>query len=156
MKDSAPSATRYTGKLVAIGVRDPALEVAFPSPCLPHKMATLVGAFSITCWQVGKGQFLPQMQGPLLSFSHPLRGTGPKQLPLLFPFPSVLCPSWLHGDLSCSFRCLRSSASVQPVLCENCSICRCTVDAFVERDAFHILLLLRHLGFLCGCILNEE
>ena len=51
-------------------------------------------------------------------------------------------PTQLYGDTSCAFSCLRSSASVQQVLCENCSICRCILDAFVGKDELHILLLL--------------
>lgn len=35
-----------------------------------------------------------------------------------------------------------SSATVQPVLFENCSICRYIPDAFVGTDERHILLLL--------------
>ena len=87
---------------------------------------------------------------PYLQFSN--RGAGPVLLPLLFLFPSsFFCPTQLHGDLSCPFRCLRSSASVQQVLCENCSIRRCVLDAFVGRDELHILLLLCHLGkSVCG------
>ena len=38
-----------------------------------------------------------------------------------------------------------SSVSVQHVLCENCSICRCILDVFMGRDELHVLLLLRHL-----------
>ena len=82
----------------------------------------------------------------LSSPSAPHRGAGPIPLPLLFLFPSsFFCPTWLCGDLFCPFRCPRASASVQQVLCENCSICRCILDAFVGRDELHILLLLCHL-----------
>ena len=34
------------------------------------------------------------------------------------------------------------------MFCDNCSICRCILDAFVERDELHVLLLLCHHGFL--------
>ena len=61
-------------------------------------------------------------------FQLPLSDAGPIQLPLLFLFPSSFFhPTQLRGDLSCPFRCLRSSAIVQQVLCENCSIYRCTL-----------------------------
>ena len=75
----------------------------------------------------------------------PTRGTGPIPLPLLFFSPSSFFhPIRLRRDLSCPFQCPRSSASVQPVLCVNCSICRCIPDASVKRDKLHILLFLRH------------
>ena len=45
-----------------------------------------------------------------------------------FPFS----PTWLCGDLSCSFGCVRSSASFQLVFCENCCRCSCIFDVFVE------------------------
>ena len=82
---------------------------------------------------------LPWMREPLPSFSSP---------PGSFFFPSFFHPTQLRGDLSCPFWCPRSSASVQLVFCENCSICRCILDAFVERDELRILPLLHHLGFL--------
>ena len=89
---------------------------------------------------------LLQMWEPLLSFSSPTRGTGSIPLPFLFFFSSSFFhPTLLLGGLSCPFRCPSSSVSVQLVLCEKCSICRCILDAFVGRDEFHILLLLHHL-----------
>ena len=81
---------------------------------------------------------------PLLQL--PFRGAEPVLLPLLFFFPSFFHPTWFCRDLSCPFRCPRSSASVQLVFCENCSICRCSLDAFAERDELHVLLLLCHLS----------
>ena len=40
-------------------------------------------------------------------------------------------PTWLCRNFSCPFSYLRSSASVQLVLCENCLICRCILDVLV-------------------------
>ena len=40
----------------------------------------------------------------------------------------------------------KSSASLQQVLCENRSICRCILDVPVRRDEFHVLLF-HHLDF---------
>ena len=93
---------------------------------------------------------LPWVREPLLSFSFlDPRDAGPIPLPLLFLFPSsFFCPILLHRDLSFPFRYLRYSASVQQVLCENCSICRCILDAFVGRGELHSLLLLHHCQFL--------
>ena len=90
---------------------------------------------------------LPLIWESLLSFSSPLRGRGPLLFPLLFLLPSsFFCPTRLHGDLSCPFRYTRSSVSVLQVLCENCSICKCILDAFKGRGERHSLLLLCHLG----------
>ena len=82
---------------------------------------------------VGEGASPDVGTSPHLQF--PARGAGPVLLPLLFLFPSSFFhPTWLHGDLSCPFRCPRSSASVQQMFCENCSICTCILDVFVGRD----------------------
>ena len=79
----------------------------------------------------------------------PARDAVPFLLPLLFLFPSSFFHlTQLCQDLSYLFRCLRSSASVQQVLCENCSICRYILDEFVRRDELRVLLLLRYLGLL--------
>ena len=84
----------------------------------------------------------PQEKGsPHLSYSQlhlPIRGSGPILLPI-FPFSSFFHCILLCEDHYCLFRCLRSSASVQQVLCENYYICKCILDAFVGRDEFHIL-----------------
>ena len=77
---------------------------------------------------------LPEVQ-ELLTFSSP-------QVELVlscylfssfFFFSFVL---WLHGDLSCPMY-PRSSASVQHA----CSMCTCILDAFVQKDKLHALLL---------------
>ena len=65
---------------------------------------------------------LPQIQGPLLTFSSP---TG-AQIPSYFlsssfcPVFSFILPSYV-GNLSYPFLCLRSSASVQQAICEKVS-----------------------------------
>ena len=85
------------------------------------------------------------MQEPLLSFS------SPPEAQVLSHFLSssfsllLFGPIWLCGNLSCPFKCLRSSAHVQLVLCENCFMCRYILDAFMGRDELHVLLLLHHL-----------
>ena len=66
-------------------------------------------------------------------------------LTLSFYHPTPLC-----REFSCPFGHPWSSVSVQLGFCEKCSICRCSLDAFVGRDELHILLLLRHLD-LCRC-----
>ena len=54
----------------------------------------------------------PQMREPPY-LQLPTRSVGPILLPLLFLFPSSFFPpTWLHGDLSCSFRCSKLSASI--------------------------------------------
>lgn len=67
----------------------------------------------------------------------PTRGTGP----FLFPpfLKNFFHPTQLHGDFSCTFGCLRSFASVQHVICENCYICRFILDVLVRRGEFLIL-----------------
>ena len=39
-------------------------------------------------------------------------------------------------------------ASIQLVFFENCSICRCILDAWAEKDVLHVHLLLHHLDSL--------
>ena len=51
----------------------------------------------------------------------------------------------------CPFWCLKSSASVQEELCENCSICSCILDVLMRRDEFHILLFCHFDCDLCQC-----
>ena len=84
---------------------------------------------------------LPQVQEPVLSFSSHTPGGQVLSVSsfLLLPFLSFILPSYA-GIFSCPIRCLRSSASVQQVLCENCSICRYILVVLVERGEFHILL----------------
>lgn len=63
------------------------------------------------------------------------RGMGPIPLPLFFFSPFFFLLSYLViKDLFCTLQCPRSSANLQLVLCENLSICRCILDAFMERD----------------------
>ena len=77
---------------------------------------------------------------PLHSFSSPSGLQVPSHFLFSF-FPFLFCPSQLHRDLACTFRCPMSSASLQQVLCEDCPICRCILDAFVLRGECHVLLL---------------
>ena len=98
----------------------------------------------------GEGASSDEGTSPLLQL--PSRGTGSILLPLLFLFPSSF-HTQLHGDLSCPFRCPRSSASLQQGLCEDCSICRCILDAIVGRDELHVLLFLHHLDS-CPTLIN--
>ena len=77
---------------------------------------------------------LPQMWDPLLSFSRP---QGHKCLPASFPSSfsllTLVLPGY-SGNLSYPFRCLRSSARVQQLLCEICSNLRCILDTFMVRS----------------------
>ena len=85
--------------------------------------------------------------------SQPAKGVPRAREPFLFhssvpgaPVPSqfLFClfhPTQLHGDLSCSFDYMRSSASFQLVFCENCSTCRCIFDVFVGEGELRVLLL---------------
>ena len=85
---------------------------------------------------------LPWVGEPLLSFSSPHPGAlVQSHLPFsFFPFLSFTLPGY-KGIFSCPFRCPMSSASVQQILCENCSIFRFILDAPVERDELHVLLI---------------
>ena len=65
---------------------------------------------------------------PLLQF--PIQGCRV----CLTPFFSFFHPDQVVWVFSCPFKCLKSSTSVQQVLCENYSICRCLLDAFMWRD----------------------
>ena len=75
---------------------------------------------------------LPRVPELLFSFSSL---PGVQDLFCFFSFS--FCTNWLPGNLSCPFRCLRFSVSVQ----WDCSIYRCILDTFVGRGEFHILLL---------------
>ena len=57
---------------------------------------------------------------------------------LFFLFSLLSYPLCRHIFLS--FWCLRSSASVQQVLCASCSTCRCILDVLVGRGEPHTLL----------------
>lgn len=47
----------------------------------------------------------------------------------MWAYQFVICIASYMGIFFCHFRCLRFSASVQPVFCENCPIYRCVLDA---------------------------
>ena len=64
--------------------------------------------------------------------------------PLLCPFFFLPYYMFTWGAFL-SFWCLSSSTSVYQVLCKNCSMCRCILDAFAKRDRLYVLLLLHHL-----------
>lgn len=70
----------------------------------------------------------------------------------LFFTSSFLYPTQLCRKLSCPFWCPRSSASVQLVLCENCSICICILLIHIflihlwremtSRSSYYLAILL--------------
>ena len=62
------------------------------------------------------------------------------QVPSQFFFFFSFCPTWLRGDLSCSFGFMRFSLSVQQVFCENFSTCRYVFDVFVGGGELSVLL----------------
>lgn len=106
------------------------------APLLSQLISPLVMGFS-------KCQNLSSLSPPSL----PTKDKGPIPLILLFLFPISFFYLSLssYGDLSCTFRWPRPSASVQSELCENCSICRCVLDTFVERDKLHVSTVLTSL-----------
>ena len=75
----------------------------------------------------------------------PPRGTDPILVLLLLLFLLLSYPvtSW---SFSCFGR-MKSSARVAWLFCENCSICKCNFNLFVERDELHIHLFC-HLDLL--------
>ena len=97
-----------------------------PTEFTPAPVRGFPGGGALFCLQIPQG-----------CRSHPT--------PSPLPSPSFFGPAWLSRNLSCPFRCCRSSASVQRELCENSSICRCILDAFVERDELLVCLILWHL-----------
>ena len=116
---------------------------------LCHRLAVSPSSDSLRCFpsvptdfSVSEGAS-PDV-GTSLLLQLPNWGAGSIPFPLLFFLP-FFHPTWLCRYLYCPFWCPRSSASIQPVFCENCCICRCILDAFVERDELHVLLLLYHL-----------
>ena len=89
---------------------------------------------------------LPRMWSSPLSFCFP-QGCRSHLASFPPPFPSsFFWTTSLSRNPSCPFRCLTSSANFLQRLCENCYICRCILDAFVERDQLHVCLILCHLG----------
>ena len=115
---------------------------------------------SHSIWTV-TGQLLiqqPQMlhfcskQLPRCGDLTPASGTDPVLLTLLFFPASFLCSTefciilyilfWWRGTPACS----------QLVFCKIFSVWRCIPDAFMDRDALHIHLLLCHLGSLQNCV----
>ena len=70
------------------------------------------------------------------SFSLTAPSQGHRSHPDSFFF---FCPTWLLGDLSCSFGCMRSSG-VQWVFCENYVTCRCIFGVLVGEGELHVLL----------------
>ena len=56
--------------------------------------------------------------------------------PLLCPFFFLPYYMFTWGTFL-SFWCLSSSTSVYQVLCKNCSMCRCILDAFVGKEKQH-------------------
>lgn len=124
--------------------------------CGSHSVLPVLTSISALLWQLQMLSFCPNWSphwwggfpeyGNLSAPSAPLlQGHRSHPLPLFFFFPSLFPPTQLFRDVSYPLWCLRS-ASVQ-LVCENCSICRCSLDAFVERDGLHILLLIHHLTF---------
>lgn len=75
------------------------------------------------------------MRESLLTFSSP---SGPGPFPLLSFI--VCCCMFFFFFFPYPFRYPRSSASVQQVPCENCSIYRCILDVLKRKDEFHVLL----------------
>ena len=106
--------------------------------CLSH-----IGC-CVPLWS-SEGPFLPLLIFPQqMDFSEyeNLSPSAPFQrcwsLPV-FSFFSFSHPTWLCGDFSCPFWCLRFSANFQQVLCDSCSICRYILNILVRRGKFFIL-----------------
>ena len=126
-----------------------------PSPCLQRRTPSQAGwaglgavpvcsPHSVLLPHAGCRGLFPGC-GDHPSLSAPLRVAG--SISLLFLFLSFFLLIYLAQQESIlSFWCPRSSASFLQRLCENCSICRCILDAFVERDQLRVCLILCHLG----------
>ena len=100
------------------------LEIFFLSQLISHQSGCYyVGLFCLFEW----GSFLHLQL--------------PARLLVLFLIPLFFISSCLFAMVFfLSFRCLKSSASVQQELCEKCSICRHGLDELMRRDEFLILL----------------
>ena len=84
-----------------------------------------------------KGAFPGLVTSPFLQLpSHRCRSHSSSSLFFLFSLLSYP----LYRNIFLSFWCLRSSASVQQVLCASCSTCRCILDVLVGRGEPHTLL----------------
>ena len=119
----APNPALTSGHMAQAGMHRivaPTIFAGFSLSCLPQTscctlLFSLWSSFSVP-GDLPPGEDASQGAGTLLPFQLPLSNTGLILLPLLF-----FLPYWFHGDLSCSFRCLRSSAG------EHQFISRCSV-----------------------------
>ena len=132
-------------------------KVQHSTPAHTGRFESQAGVYSVAAQTVGLSVFcLPQAtcgtllwasKFPFVSWLIPL--TVSVQEPVFFSAPSQMCRSpllphstppprpplsyWLCGYLSYLFRCWRSSASVQEVFCDNCSIFRCILICICGR-----------------------
>ena len=118
----------------------PSVQVLLYPAC--HRAATALSSNSSQSFPSISGYF-PPVRGcsNLSSPSSPLQGCGshPVSSFLCFPFLFFILPSYSR-IFSCPFMCLRSSASIQLVLCVNFSTCRCILDVLVGRSEPQALL----------------
>ena len=71
----------------------------------------------------------------------PPRRAFPVLIPFFFSFFLSFHPTWLCGDLSCSFGCIWDLLCFQLVFCGNCFTRRCIFDMFMKEGELRMLLL---------------
>ena len=90
----------------------------------------------------------PSPKAPLCPSASPHQREG---VPDVGASPAFSSPPRYAGIFLTLTQCLRSSASVQQVLCETSPIWRCILDE-VRKVELHILLIFRHLDSPCNLI----
>lgn len=122
--------------------------------CRSVTRATCVSSLCSACWKLAAELTSASLKLPLCpgwSPSYwqgfpgwrnvsPFTASSQGQRSCLDSLFSLFCPTWLYGDLSCSFDWMRSSIRVQQLFLENCSTCRCIFHAFVGGGELYVHL----------------
>ena len=125
---------------------------AFHRPSTAFSFDPLNVLFCPSCFPHHEGVYLSVGTSP--HFQLPTRVAGPC-FDSFFLFFFFLSSYPVVRGFSCPFRCPKSSANVQQVVYENCSICRCILDVLVRSNEFHVLLFC-HLDFSSILTLKED
>lgn len=153
-----PSSSQPLWELVNIGFQSGYIALWHQCLCGSHSIQSDTDLLlhppsdSLKCFPSVSTKF-PNSEGPfrhgnLSWFSSPTPGCRPSPSFLLslhlLLFHILLSYAWIHIVLSND----QGLPVVFSQCSENCSICGCTPDAFMQRDALHVHPFLNHLGML--------